>query len=836
MHIVELIGNHIASLAEAKSKGIAPSKYEQIELGNRAAIADVSREIHLSVKAWNKALSSRVLIDFVNRTTLPKEVVESLLNTRYSPEDIAKVMDLPCIERVHEMVMSSKLNDSIYYYNKDRMTASDWLIDILGFKATYGLEEEEFEDFIKNTVWTMHTNSYTVDHYANLPFEDRILLIRMWQTDYLNINQMASRECYPFLKSCMRFMELFDEIHGVLGTEMTSKIIPSLHRLLVNSKQADMLVSDLRFVIQNTSADVVSEWFDQLFGVKDGLVLESEIQKLAAHFRNRFSSNVYEVIYGLNSLAYDVLREASDYDPHHLVLIKKCIQEGKKGFLRLILQEDAREVFLQMGQYNLLFDDGFSQIVNLNTLNRKNLETLSELRNYHGDLSLLDPNIKLTFDEFHFLYGKKKLDINFYYSLMEEFSVGERLRIARELPELSKISKFFSSEEECIAKVKSLVRIKPMKQWVKEKGLKLSDADDHHYLLLLLLPERFEKYKRCIKTGGDVDFILRETELLSVADTLDEAKLMFVEKNEECKFLYEKLNVSREFIQKYKANIVSFYEKGLCQIFMHLHKSSNFSDQQLKNLNLITKAELSGKLGEIKYVRDDFELEIGMPVSDHVIAEWMQNRAVSFREWNVSETYDYETTIRLGQYPVETCQHWKNGSYSRCLLSNFDTNKKLIVVKGRNGHLVARAIIRLTKGSDQFIPKGSPQKKKRLEFIDVEAVKEQEVVTHTTPPKEELVLFLERCYTSMDGEIGREVRREIVKLAMEKSKALGAKMVLAYEYMKDDFEELKGFEVKPYFIFISYSKNGYQYLDSLSGQASENNEGSYKSATVMVGD
>jgi hypothetical protein len=835
--ILSLIENHLSSLAEAKSKGISPYKYEDIELSNRPAISAITREMDLSAQAWNKALSSPVLVDFVNRTTLPKAVVESLLNTRYSPADIQKVIDLPYIESVHAKIMSSELNKSSYYYysSRERLNASDWLVDVLGYISAFGLGEGGLTALLQ-TVYSMKVNGYTEDHYPLMPLEDRVQMIRMWHTDFVNIDDVPAHERYPYMKSCLPFMGLFEEINEALGTEVTRKIFPSLHRLLSRSDNADKLISEIRLVLDNMSPDIVSEWFVQLFGEKDGLVLDSEIHKLAANYTERYSTNVYEVIYGQNSLAYDVLREAGEYDPHQIVLLKKCIEAGKKGFLRLILHEDARETFLQLGRYNLLFQDAFSQIVNLNTLNKKNLETLSEMHNKSENLMLLNPQIALTFDEFHFLYGKKKLDIDFYYSLMDDFSVGERLRIARELPELSKVSEYFNSEDELLASVRALVRVKPMKQWVKEKGLKLTDAGDHHYLLMLLVPERFEKFKASIKTGGDVDFIMKETELLTIADTLDEAKLMFVEKNEACQFLFEKLNVSREFIQKYKVNIVSFYERGLCEIFMQLHKNkrSKLDDQQLQNLYLITKAELSGKLGEIKFLKDDFELEIGMPISNQVIAEWMHNRTAALRELSIMETYDYETTLRLGQYPEETCQHWNDGSYSRCLLSNFDTNKKLIVVKGRKGHTVARAIIRLTKGSDKYIPKDAPVKKNRLGFIDVEAEPEQEIVKEATKPKEELVLFLERCYTSMDGEIGREVRREIVKLAMEKSKALGAKLVLADEYAEDKLEELKDFAINSYYIFISYSKNGYQYLDSLDGQATESNEGSYNSATVMI--
>lgn len=833
--ILKIIENHLSNLAEAKSKGITPYLLESIEPNKRLAISQVTREVELSARAWNKALESTCLIEFVNRTTLPKNVVDLLLICRYSASDIHQVIGLPYIESVYAKLQQTDLNKTTYHYSgNERLSISDWFVDVLGYMSTFGLGEGGMSDLF-NTIKSMKNNGYTEEHYSILPtILERVRMIRMWNTDYLDIDDLSTRERYPFLLACLPFSDLIEEINEAIGTDTTKDILLSLHKSLTNSGDTDKLISNIRLILEGLSPNIVSEWFVQLFGEKDGLVLDSEIHNLATNHVNHFSTNVYEVIYGQNSLAFDVLRDAKEYDPHQVVLMKRCIGLGKKGFLRLIIGERAREIFLHMGKHKLLFQETFSKIVNLNTLNEKNLLMLNEMDHHAVKLEQLNPDISLTFEEFHFLFGKNKLDIDFYYFLSEEFSVGERLRIARELPELSKVRHIFQSDDELYAGMIELLRVKPMKQWVKEKGLKLNNAEDHHYLTILLVPERFEKFKQSVKTGVDVDFIMRETELLSLADTLHEAKLMFVEKDETCQFLLEKLNVSREFIEKYKVNIINFYEKGLCKIFKTLHESSKIEENQKHNLNLITKAELTGKLKDLKFVKDDFKIEIGLPVSSQVITEWINNRSRELKEWNITETYDYETTLRLGQYPVWTCQNWDNGSYSQCLLSNFDTNKKLIVVKGRKGHVVARAIIRLTKGSDKFIPKDEPVKKKRLGFVDVEEETKEVVVKEKSKPKEELVLFLERCYTSMDGKIAKEVRREIVKLAIEKSKLLGAKLVLAQKYAEDDLEELKGFESEEYYIFISYSKNGFQYLDSLSGQAGEDNEGNYKRGNLLL--
>ncbi|MGV2886096.1 hypothetical protein [Paenibacillus taichungensis] len=829
-----LILNQLDTMREAALKGITPYRFEEISNNNRHAIQQITRKADLRGESWNKVLSSPKLIDFVNTTSISMDILDQLFRTRFSTSEIETVLDSTSFQEVYDALSVALDGKSGYSYNsnRERMTFSDWFLDSLAYLKSYS--DTPLEEVV-NTVTRMNSNGYTEDHYPKLSIKERVSIIRLWGAPYMNDEDVSWNERYELLKGCIPHMDLFEALFNVVGSPTSKKIFPVLQRSLRRSENTESLHSDFMKILRSISPDILAEWLEYLYGEKGLVVLDSEIRKLADNISNRFHPNVYAVIYGEQSLAYDALRHAEDYDPHHIVLLKHCIESGKKGFLRLTLNEGAREAFIALGRYNLLFTNEFQTIVNLNTLSEKNLLALAGMNNKEEYLEVFNQDTPLTFEEFQFLYTKSKMDIDFYYNLFEDFSVGERLRIARELPELKTVRDLYQTENDLFTELMSLVKVMPMKQWVKEKRLSLSDAEDHHYLKMLLMPELFVKLKSSVKKGSDVDFVLKERELLAIADTLDEAKLMFVQKNEACQFMLEKLNVSRDFIQKYKVNIVNYYERGLCEIFQYLHDKKKFEAYQLQNLNLITKAEISGKLDEVKFVKEDFELEIGLPVSDRIVTEWMRNRTSKMEGMPIEETYDYETTLRIGQYPVETCQHWHDGSYSRCLLSNFDTNKKVIVAKGRKGHVVARAIIRLTKGSETFIPKNEPVKTKKLGFKDVEAQPEVEVVKEVKKPKEELVLFLERCYTKADGEHGKAIRREIVKLAMEKCKALGAKLVLADEYASDDLEELQDFVIEDsYYIFISYSKNGFQYLDSLSGQAEEDNEGKYKSGKVLI--
>ena len=58
---------------------------------------------------------------------------------------------------------------------------------------------------------------------------------------------------------------------------------------------------------------------------------------------------------------------------------------------------------------------------------------------------------------------------------------------------------------------------------------------------------------------------------------------------------------------------------------------------------------------------------------------------------------DYYSTPASGEAPYSTCLSYVDGQYQECLLSSFDSNKKILLAK-KNGKVIGRAVIRLTKG------------------------------------------------------------------------------------------------------------------------------------------
>ena len=52
-------------------------------------------------------------------------------------------------------------------------------------------------------------------------------------------------------------------------------------------------------------------------------------------------------------------------------------------------------------------------------------------------------------------------------------------------------------------------------------------------------------------------------------------------------------------------------------------------------------------------------------------------------EFGVEEVDDYYSTLRLGTLPYHTCLSYVDGQRRDCLLSGYDSNKKILLAKKR---------------------------------------------------------------------------------------------------------------------------------------------------------
>ena len=125
-----------------------------------------------------------------------------------------------------------------------------------------------------------------------------------------------------------------------------------------------------------------------------------------------------------------------------------------------------------------------------------------------------------------------------------------------------------------------------------------------------------------------------------------------------------------------------------------------------------------------------------------------------------------------------------------------------------------------------------PGERQNMQFADI--IQEDMKDGIENGKKEYLTLFLERPYFK---GISKDKEKEVVRLAVEmlqkKARQMQAELVLSDSYKRFALEEKKFIRAK-YYMYISASKNGKQYLDSLGGMASVLDEGSYEEGYFLL--
>lgn len=491
---------------------------------------------------------------------------------------------------------------------------------------------------------------------------------------------------------------------------------------------------------------------------------------------NRYTKLIYQVAGKANEEAI-------------LELIYEAIVGHKKSFLRLM--EDDLDLFLQMPYASILFDQNFRKLLNLNTLQKQDILTLLKKDNEVGWLYTYNTmdfhglSGTYTFQELLAVCGQPEWIRKTYAKL--DMRVDEKLRRIRQIFRFNSMK----GNRNPIAIAEALSK-ESFEDYCNRR--KIVDVSKSEMFLLMELEQaddRVSTVADSAKTGQDVRTILRnrKTELFDLG--MDAFKKAFTDLDTDSSWLKDQIGVAQEHMDAF----TSFCLDGNASIVHDYFKSNQ--GQQAENILLLAKAAVYGLLDEVKY--KDFQKEIGYPITKEQEKIWKEN--ISLIEGNVktAEYTDFVSCMNIGAKPEHTCMNYKDGSYNECLLSTFDANKKVLYVT-EGDEIIGRAILRLTKSSD----KGN----EGLHFEDV--------AEETQENQEKLVVFLERCYKNgFSGKKAAMIYRKLYDLAQMKANLLGAELVLADDY--NQVAERNGFVKNHYYIYVSESKNGKQYLDSLGG-------------------
>jgi hypothetical protein len=489
----------------------------------------------------------------------------------------------------------------------------------------------------------------------------------------------------------------------------------------------------------------------------------------------------------------------------HLALNKK------KAFLRLL--EETHFNLTHVNHDSLLIDERFYTVVNINTLNSESLQRLAKERINKNHFDTFEG--RMTYQEFEFLNNAEKLHVDIF-NLLSDIKVDEKLRLLKMLPIMEYKSKYLVSYEEFQILLVNAMKSKKFREYLDYS--KNHGFSKKHSLFFHLFKDTWKEVVEEIKTDQEIDLLMSYER--KDGESLLEMKERLYKDLPILKSFKEFLNASESFITNNKNNFYRFYEQGLMDAVMKY--KSDVGENQKTNLRLLAKAEIADKLRDVKFRDEDFPKEIGITPSYRVREGWKKDLSISNKKFDIVESNDFYDLFNIGVLPTYTCQSWKSGSYRQCLLSIFDLNKKIILVK-RGDKVIARAIIRLTKTTENI------NNLSGFGFIDVEKTNTDNSSTDNIFGGEKIVIFLERFYTSYTGKDRKEMIQGVLSLVEEKAKDMDVEVFYANEYASEK-ENTKRVNAP---IFISRSKNGNQYLDSLGGEAKEQEGGKYHSAQVL---
>ena len=499
-----------------------------------------------------------------------------------------------------------------------------------------------------------------------------------------------------------------------------------------------------------------------------------------------------------------------------------AITHDKKHFIRLV--DEHAELFLGLPGTSALFQEAlYREHFNLNELTETDLAALARMDQRRLNVKFLAPGRRYTFPELRELCGQPSRYMQLYH-LLRSGSQDYRLRVFRQVCKRGVLSP--DMDDNGIADLAANLDSKPLDAWMQGDfghidGLTAGDAAQllaHLDAVRHLLPG--------IRTRTDALLVLRNLDTLGQHASVAELKENLLRTDADWLALAEHMALTPEFLERHRESIIRF----LCNNGAYIAETyrKGLGGKQRAAFLRVVKAELMGQLGDLKYFEGDLQRELDTPLTARVKAGWPANLGIAEHSLEVREHDGFFSTMLLGVQPQRTCMSYIDGQYRECLLSAFDSNKKILYAT-LNGRTVGRAFLRLTKGRLTGADVPEADNDNGFTFVDLER---PDARPARPREREGLTLFLERPYISGAGpEVAQNVMRMFVELAERKADELDTMLVLSSDYRN---HIPSGFTWTKYAVYISKSKAGAQYLDSLGGQATVSAEGSYKSNAFLV--
>ena len=499
-------------------------------------------------------------------------------------------------------------------------------------------------------------------------------------------------------------------------------------------------------------------------------------------------------------------------------ILTYAVQHGKKHFLDLV--SDNSELFLSLGRYALLFEDKFCEHCNLNSLTAKNLQACDTVEHGSSYFDLLEDGRQYTFEEMWLLWRKDEIYVQLY-AMLTPLSVDRRLLILRQLLKYGLLSRHMEDQE--LEQLARCLLEQPFSEWYRGAFGHIRGLTRRTAMRLLQKYEQLQAFIPELQSEADAIFVLNNGAVIAGQKNWMQVRAAVLTMDQDWLDLKQRFSFTDEFVEQHRESVTNFLLRGGSAMVRSLYGYLQGNDKAIEALRRIVQAELMGQFYALKYFADDLQREIRYPISEVQEAAWKRNLTLERGSFSAEEADDFYFTMRLGELPHSTCLSCWTGSQRDCLLAAFDSNKKMILIR-KGEDIVARACIRLTKGAFQ--------RPADFDFSFADLAQEQPA-GKMGASDEMLILFLERIYTSgLNDEEAENAMKMAVSLVTQKAAAIGAVAVLARRYQ--DCYDRDQYVGSQFYVYISKSKNGQQYLDSMGGAAVTSHKEQYTGAVFLV--
>lgn len=503
---------------------------------------------------------------------------------------------------------------------------------------------------------------------------------------------------------------------------------------------------------------------------------------------------------------------------HQFPILTYAVQHGKKHFLDLVSEHS--ELFLSLGRYALLFEDKFCEHCNLNSLTAKNLQACDTVERGSSYFDLLEDGRQYTFEEMWLLWRQDEIYVRLY-AMLTPLSVDRRLLTLRQLLKYGLLSRHMEDQE--LEQLARCLLEQPFSEWYRGAFGHIRGLTRRTAMRLLQKYEQLQAFIPELQSEADAIFVLNNGAVIAGQKNWMQVRAAVLTMDQDWLDLKQRFSFADEFVEQHRESVTNFLLRGGSAMVRSLYGYLQGNDKAIEALRRIVQAELMGQFYALKYFADDLQREIRYPISEVQEAAWKRNLTLERGPFSAEEADDFYFTMRLGELPHSTCLSCWTGSQRDCLLAAFDSNKKMILIR-KGEDIVARACIRLTKGAFQ--------RPADFDFSFADLAQEQPA-GKMGASDEMLILFLERIYTSgLNDEEAETAMKMAVSLVTQKAAAIGAVAVLARRYQ--DCYDRDQYIGSQFYVYISKSKNGQQYLDSMGGAAVTSHKEQYTGAVFLV--